>query len=308
VSNVETPSQIYFSQKISDRIAWGIGINNPFGLATEWKDVPLTLSSKRAELVTYLINPNIAFRMNKYFSLALGLDYLSAEVKEFSRDLLAPVTTANLTGEGDGFGYNAALSFKMDHVSVAAQYRSGFTPNIQGNLAFSGPPGNVLNSSASAKIDLPSEAMLGVAWTSRRVDVELDADYTAWNVFKSLDIVTPSPLTSVSQTENWAATWAYRLGVAVRIDKEGHHELRAGGVWDDTPIPTQYLRPSIPDADRTGYSLGYGWQGKHFGVDVYGMELQFDDVTANGSPVDGVIPGTYQTSILLFGGTFKYRF
>jgi long-subunit fatty acid transport protein len=37
-----------------------------------------------------------------------------------------------------------------------------------------------------------------------------------------------------------------------------NHELRAGGVYDDTPIPAAYLRPSIPDANRTGYSIGYG--------------------------------------------------
>jgi len=315
ISSVETPAQFYFSQKVSERFAWGVGINNPFGLVTEWDDFPLTLSSRRAELVTFLLNVNFAFRLHKYWSFGAGADYLSAEVKDFSRDTVIVLpgptptpTTANLTGTGDGFGYNAALQFKRDHISVAAQYRSGMSPEIEGTLEFSGLPGTFLNSSASAKVELPSQAMIGAAYTSKRFDVEADAYYTAWNVFKSLEIQTPNPATSATLIENWSATWSYRLGLAFRLGKDLQHEIRAGGVWDESPVPTEYLRPSIPDSDRTGYSLGYGWQGRHIGVDVYGMQIDFDDATANGLLADGVIPGTYESSILLLGGTFKYRF
>ena len=308
IGNTETPGQIYFSQKVSEKIAWGVGINNPFGLTTEWPGT-VAFFSKRAELKTYLFNANIAFKLHEYWSLGVGVDYLSAEVHEFSRDVvLPPLSTSDLTGEGEAFGYNVALAFRRDGFSIAAQYRSGFTPTIDGQLRFSGPAGNLLNSSASARVDLPSETMVGFGWSGKRFEVEADAYYTAWNVFKTLDIETPSPLTSVSLVENWDAVWAYRFGAAFRIDEAGHHEVRAGFVLDDSPIPTQYLRPSIPDSDRTGYTLGYGWLGKRFGVDVYAMRIDFDDVTATGSVTDGVLPGTYQTSINLFGGTFKYRF
>jgi long-subunit fatty acid transport protein len=87
-----------------------------------------------------------------------------------------------------------------------------------------------------------------------------------------------------------------------------NHELRIGGVIDDCPVPAEFLRPSIPDADRTGYSLGYGYLSKRWGIDVYAMQLDFDDATANGSPADGVINGTYTSSVLPAGVTAKYRF
>jgi long-chain fatty acid transport protein len=312
VGNNAFPSYFYFSQKINDRVAWGVGLNNPFGLTSEWQDAPLTYSSKRAELATYLLNPNIAFAINKRWSFAIGIDYLSAEVQEFSRDLLlAGTPTSNLTGEGDGFGWNAALQYKMDCFSIAASYRSAMNPVIEGNLTVSGPLGNVLNSPASAKVALPAQTMVGAAWTGKRVDVELGAYYTEWNVFKELAIETNSPATTTTLAEDWTGTWSYRLGVAVRLDAALQHELRFGGVLDDSPIPDYTLRPSIPDSDRTGYTLGYGWQGKHFGVDIYGMQLDFDDKTAVNSGVNGsggVFNGTYKSSILLVGGTFKYRF
>jgi hypothetical protein len=68
---------------------------------------------------------------------------------------------------------------------------------------------------------------------------------------------------------------------------------------DETPIPAAYSQAVDPDGDRTGYTVGYGWQGKHFGVDAYVMQVDADDTTADGSPSDGVFNGTYSSSIVL---------
>jgi long-chain fatty acid transport protein len=312
VGNNAFPSYFYFSQKINDRVAWGVGLNNPFGLTSEWQTAPLTFSSRRADLATFLLNPNVAFKLSDKWSIGLGVDYLAIQVQEFSRDVTLPGTpTANLTGEGEAFGWNAALQFKIKSFSIAGQYRSGMNPTVKGDLKVSGVFGNVLNSPASAEVALPSQTMLGAAWTGKRVDVELGAYYTSWNVFKDLTIQTNSPATSSTLAENWSATWSYRLGVAVRLDAAMEHELRFGGVLDNSPIPADTLRPSIPDAERTGYTLGYGWQGKRFGVDLYGMYLDFNNNTAVNPGVDGsggVWNGTYKSTIVLVGGTFKYRF
>jgi long-chain fatty acid transport protein len=306
VGNAVTPAHFYFSQRINDRVAWGVGLNSPFGLVSEWKDFPLTRSSRRAELRTYLLNPNVAFRLGKGWSFAFGADYLAAEVREFSRDVPA-TSTANLAGEGDAWGYNFALQFKMESFSLAGQYRSTLRPTIEGNLTISRPQA-IQSLAATAQLNLPGQTMLGAAWTGKRVDVEVGGYYTQWNYFKSLDVDTGNPATNIHLTENWTGTWSYRLGLAVRLGKEMKHELRLGGVFDDSPVPVEYLRPSIPDSDRTGYSLGYGYLSKRWGIDIYAMRLQFDDVTANGSPANGVFPGTYTSSILLAGVTAKYRF
>lgn len=45
-----------------------------------------------------------------------------------------------------------------------------------------------------------------------------------------------------------------------------------------------------------------------WGIDVSERYLTFDDETANGFPSDGVIPGTYTSTILLAGVTPKYRY
>src|SRR5262249_35415029 len=108
--------------------------------------------------------------------------------------------------------------------------------------------------------------------------------------------------------ENWEGTWSYRVGVAGRLGQGMKHELRGGVVRDMSPVPPQYLRASIPDADRWGVSVGYGYSGKSWGIDVYGMYFDFDDAVANGSAADAVINGTYKISVVLAGVTGKYRF
>lgn len=302
VSNTVTPAHFYYSQRINDRVAWGVGLNNPFGLVSEWEDAPVTSFSRRAELNTYLLNPNLAFRLGQLWSFALGVDYLAADVREFSHDeIVGPVS---LQGEGDAWGYNFAVQFKISGLSLAGQYRSSMKPTIEGDITINGFTGP----DAAVDVDLPGQTMLGAAWTCKWVDVELGGYYTQWNSFKSLDIRTGNPLTDVNLTQNWVGTWSYRLGLAFRLDHEMKHELRAGGVIDDSPVPTEFLRPSIPDADRTGFSLGYGYLSIRWGIDVYAMYLKFDDATANGSLADAVINGTYTSTTLLAGLSAKYRF
>ena len=305
IANGVAPFQFYFSQKINDRVAWGVGLNTPFGLVTEWGP-PISAASMRSELRTYLLNPNICFKLGNFWSVAFGADYIATEVNEFSQQP-GPGVTTNLTGEGDAWGYNFALQFKAKSVSVAAQYRSSLRNEIFGTFSVNTPLGSS-STPAQAFVDLPGQTMVGVAWTGKWVDVEVGGYYTQWNYFKTLEVTLPPATTPfLTLPEYWEGTWAYRLGLAFRLDENGKNELRVGGVLDETPIPAEFLRPSIPDADRIGYSIGYGFQGQHWGFDFYGMYFDFDDATAVGNAI-GVIDGTYKTTIVLAGLSAKYRF
>jgi len=311
-SNVATPAHFYYGQKINPKWAFGVGINNPFGLKSEWTQIPMTLSSRKADLVTYEVNPNIAYAFNDSWSIGLGVDYLAAELHTFSHDafVATPASTTlltNLTGEGDAWGYNFAFQYKSPCFAVGASYRSELNPEIRGRIRIDSPTGaQVID--AKSKVDLPSEVYTGVAWISDRADVEFAATYMKWNDFKELSIETPvAPPSKIA--ENWDSVWAYRIGGAFRFDKNMVHEVRIGYVRDDSPIPTDFLRPSIPDSDRTGYTLGYGYKGKKWAIDAYAMDLKFDDVVATGDFVtDGVIKGKYASSIWLAGVTGTIRF
>ena len=93
---------------------WNLPRTNPVDPAVNTgATLPVTLSAKRSELVTFVVNPNVSFALGENFSLAFGIDYIHADVKEFSH--MTDVNPApdqvtldesNLTGSGVDWGWN----------------------------------------------------------------------------------------------------------------------------------------------------------------------------------------------------------
>jgi long-chain fatty acid transport protein len=312
IQNNEFPIHIYFAHKINDRIAWGFGINNPFGLTSEWKNWPVTAASKRAEFMTFVFNPNIAFALGEHWSLAVGLDYLYANVSEFSSQLAQTLPlTQNLTGNGDAFGFNLAGKFESGPWSAGLTYRSAFSPTVDGDVKVA-----VVSLPASAEIRLPAQASIAGAYKlGQDWDFEMDFAWSQWSRFDSLDIDVTVPGSGTvrnSQAEDWKDTYSVRFGAGYRIAEV--HELRFGALWDKNPIPDNRLRPSIPDGDRWSVTLGYGYAGKRWGIDAYYMPLFFQDRQAKRDPGlefgedDTVISGTYSSFVHLLGATVSVKF
>lgn len=332
-SNTVLPVHLYFSQRLNDRVAIGVGLTTPFGLVTEWKDAPLTYSSDQAELMTLMINPNVAFAVGDNAAFAFGLDYIYADVEEFSRsvpvqsatfgepsDPFEAIGRSNLTGNGGDIGWNAAWHYAAPDWSMGFSYRSALDPKIEGTVEFTGFGGlqsQFPDSPAKATINLPATAAMGLAFTGlEKVTFEFDITWMQWSRFQKLvvDIRNNTMLVpDIVLNQDWKDGFAARAGADWAI-ADAHH-LRFGLLRDQSPAPSQTLRPAIPDADRTGYTFGYGFNGKSFQVDAYWMHVAFADRAASGiftgqnpGPNDGVIDGTYRSSNDLFGLTAGIKF
>jgi long-chain fatty acid transport protein len=342
--NNSFPINLYFAQKIGEKMAWGVSVTTPFGLVSEWKDRPVVFSSRKADLMTLVLNPNFAYAFDTRWSLAIGLDYMKADIREFSRDvdqsrlLSQPPGTvvgkSDLSGDGDAFGWNLAVHAKDPRWSFGFTYRAAMSPDIDGDVKFSGINENLAalfpDGPGKATLDLPAQAAVGFAWTGvPDWAFELDLTWAQWSRFETLAIdfenntVVPGsdpPLpvvADVAQAENWDDTFAVRFGTAWKV--AGPHELRFGALWDQNPIPDATLRPSIPDGDRWSVTVGYGFTAKNWNLDVYYMPLFFKTRDARGAAtgkpsanpyqvVDGVIDGTYESFVHLFGASFTWRF
>lgn len=322
-SNLATPSHLYYRHKVNNNVAFGVGINTPFGLVTEWEDRPVTFSAGKSELATFVINPNLAFRLTERWSVAVGLDYMLADLENFSREVpidldgnplngFEVIGFSNLTGDGDDFGWNVALHHRKDNFSFGLTYRSDITVGIDGDIAFSnfGPLSPFFQSSpGTADLALPETIAVGFAWTGQTWGFEIDAVETGWSVFDTLvvDIANNVPgfVDDIALAENWDDSLAIRVGAWRKLGQRG--ELRFGVNLEEGVVPAETLRPSIPDADRTAPSIGYGFLGQRWAVDVYAQTFIFDDITAVRGE-EGVIVADYDTGITLFGITFGRRF
>lgn len=74
---------MYFSKKLSDRFTVGIGINAPFGLATEYDNTWVgRYHAIESDVLTVNINPAVAYKINENLSVGAGfsVQYLKAKL------------------------------------------------------------------------------------------------------------------------------------------------------------------------------------------------------------------------------------
>jgi long-chain fatty acid transport protein len=200
---------------------------------------------------------------------------------------------------------------------------------VEGDLSFTGvPAGNApsppfpagtpwaaffAKNPAKGTIGLPATAAGGIAYTGLPGwQFEFDGHWLGWSSFDSLriDVANANPVVKDRTVyEEWKNTLSWRLGAAWTLCTG--HEVRAGAYTENSAIPNRFLRPSIPDADRTGVTVGYGFRSGAFSADAYYLHIMLKDVTVSTSDLDPREPvpvGTYKSTLDLLGVSLGWRF
>lgn len=135
----------YFIQPLNDQWAWGIGLFSNYGLSTEYsKTFAAGAGAGDTELLTFNINPNIAYRINSSFSVGAGINavYAAAELNRYAGALSAAIPGANsdtrlahLKGDTWGFGWNVGTLYELnDNNRLALTYRSQVDLSFDGDF------------------------------------------------------------------------------------------------------------------------------------------------------------------------------
>jgi len=295
---LHTPIHIYGSTKMGDRMALGIGINNPFGLSTTWSPASTTAAVATLSSVRTLnVNPNIAYKISNALSVAVGVDYLMLDATLSS-------TRLHLTGDGDSLGANASVLYNAtDKLGIGFTYRGKAKVEVDGKLA------NTF--STQTTITLPDEFKMGVSVkTSDNLTVNVEADMTNWSTYNQ--IVLP-PIAGVFpgavDPKQWQDTWCYRIGGQYRLSDAW--KVRAGYMYDTNPVRSEYFETRVPDSDRQGVTIGVGYTSGKLTVDAGYMYLRFKARTINDSIADSnfqVLNGTYRATAHLPAVTIGYKF
>jgi long-chain fatty acid transport protein len=164
----------------------------------------------------------------------------------------------------------------------------------------------------SAKINIPATFAIGAAYTMGRLTVEADADWTFWHTYRSLPITIQDPrppvLGSSTAQKNWEDVVAFRLGAEYRVTDP--FALRAGFVYDPTPVPAATMGPELPDATRINYMVGAGYKIGPWTIDGAFMYIDKFDRTVNNqnnATLTG-FNGTWTGDAWLVGLDVGYKF
>jgi long-chain fatty acid transport protein len=316
VNQVFTPINFYASTPLSwvDGLTVGIGVNNPFGLGTEWPEnwAGKYLSTK-ADLQSFFFTPTVAYRVSDFLSIGGGFNYATGSVKiqravaagfgtSFGQD-----PTVKLDLSGHGFGWNAGIMAKATpEISVGLSYRSQVKVKADGTANFN-PAYSVLPAGdASAEITLPATGYAGIAYTGENFEIEADYQYVGWSSYDKLAITFKANGTTSEQPKNYKNTYIARLGGEYTVSRL---HIRAGFYYDHSPVDNAYSEPLLPDANREGYNIGFGYDlTKHLSMDAAWLYIHFNDRKAENTIPEISFDGTSRSTANLFALNFEYKF
>ncbi|MEO6775960.1 MAG: outer membrane protein transport protein [Kofleriaceae bacterium] len=295
----------FVSARVHDLVTVGLGFTMPFGLALSWPDnAPTNNELHKQALRTYFITPAVGVRLDKYvpgLSVGAGLDIVPATV-ELQQDVYFgdSTGTADLGGSALGFGARIGAMYRpatLPALSIGAMYRTDVTENISGTGNFDADPvyRNQLppDGPISTSITLPQQVTGGVAYRALpQLEIEANVVWTNWAKFKTLDIVVPAATgtgtMTISTDEEYQNTVTARLGVEYTLADQGLG-LRAGFMYDPTPVPATYLTVRLPDVDRyvvtVGASKAFGRYSVHLGL-LYVLPQSRDTASDPNMPVN----------------------
>lgn len=334
----------YYTIKPSPRLVLGLGVNAPFGLATDYDSEWVgRYHALKSDVVTVNINPSIAYKITDQLSAGAGLNVQYAKAKlsnaiDFGTldalgalglppgalHLIPQKSDGSVSLEGDswGVGFDVGLLYEFTkNTRMGISYRSRIKQNLKGDAEFSNVPAGLApvpvfkNTGVEADITLPDSLSVSFfhAITPQWM-VMADFTWTNWSLFKQLLVTFDNPNQPASSTtEKWQDNYRYSLGLTYAPNDAW--TFRTGVAYDTSAVAeAQYRTPRIPDGNRTWVAFGLGYRFSNLlSLDAGYAHLFVSDAQINQNPtgenaVRGGLKGTYDSHIDIVSAQVNLRF
>jgi long-chain fatty acid transport protein len=313
VENIAIPYFHYVSKAYGDW-RYSLSITVPAGLSKRWESPIEKLSAQEFTLKTVMLNPSVAYKFNKNFSVAVGANIVYSEGKVYSDGADAGLAMKReMRGDSIDYGYNIAASLHLDNgLNLAATYRSKIKLSEKGkaNLYF-GAVGEKYD--ADVSIYIPAALNIAISKDIDKWTLEFVYERTFWSSYKTLNFNYNKPILGVLKPyfddpieKKWKDTNTFRLGVTYRYSDK--LTLMAGYSYDESPIKEKYISYELPDSNAHIFSAGFKYQQtKNL---AWGMAILYDSKksrTVNTNIHD--IKGKFSKGgALLITSGFTYKF
>ena len=303
----------FFTMSINPRLKFGLALNAPFGLATEydpgWRG---RFTGVESALRAININPSLGYKVNDNFSIGGGIS-----LQRLDATLSGASAAGLVTNKGDdiGFGYNIGLIAQLSPTTrLGATYRSAIDYSLEGRVTVSGL--GAANGNIKADIKVPDSASVSLFSTvSPKWELMADITWTGWSTIKRLDIIRTSASaggavgsTVSSLLFNWKDT--VRLGVGANYKLNEQTKLRFGVAFDPTPTNDIDRTPRLPDQDRTWVAVGVQYKPSKQGILEVGYAHEFvkDARISTTVPAAGTLNGTFNNKADIISVQYSHAF
>ncbi|MCL2888080.1 MAG: outer membrane protein transport protein [Elusimicrobia bacterium] len=301
---------LYFTHKLSDRFTFGFGAFSRFGLAGKYQDYSSWAyaagEAYKVSLTSYSFAPVLAFKATDELSLSAGLEVMYLD---FSESLLfSPLGMGNpeISGKGWSLGGNVGLLYKPDWAdkwALGVTYKSQMSQDLNGSVSGNGGP--LPSGDARGKVTLPDSITAGISYrpTSKLV-LEGGITGTFWTKYDAIVIDYKNLPVTVADQKNYTDAARFNIGGEYKLDN--NWAVRAGYVYDGSPINPNHMDTIVPVDDRNIFSVGAGYNTGVWGLDASYSYLAGSDlsgVTNSGAPIKYTNGASH-----FIGLSFKYAF
>lgn len=267
---------VYYVHPINEQWVAGVGAFTNYGLSTTYQDDHYAGPvAGKTDLKTFNLNPTIAFKANEHISLGAGFNavYADAELIRHSGiyganfGLSEKNEFVRLKGDDWGYGWNIGTLIEADeHNRWALTYRSKIKLTLEGDYSSALPnnlppalglPVGTSGQSIPGQLDLTLPAIAEVSGF-HQIQPDWALHYgimwTEWSSFKELQAQDGAGKELFQKDENFKNSWRVSMGATHTLNDQW--TLRGGLAYDQSPVPANTRSISIPDVDRTWYTVG----------------------------------------------------
>ena len=332
-------ANFYYIRKLDERLSFGLAVNAPFGLATEynrnWKG---RYHAVESEIIDFNINPALAWKANDVFSIGVGVsvNYVDAKINnavDFGTVCLGPLGPCGAgPGTLDGFaeheaddlsyGFNFGVFYEPnDRSRFSLAYRSQINHKLDGDVDFTVPAGASAGINAffadggvEAGVSLPDSLSLSAFhMVTPKIGIMGDMTWTGWSDVPELRIIYDDGIATgdgvAVEPLGWQDVW--RFSVGLNYYQSDRLTLRTGVAYDQSPVPNPVqATPRVPDNDRIWLSIGASYRvSDKLAVDfAYTHEFLDDSNIARTNDTSNTLIGSYESEVDILSLQVSYLF
>ena len=267
---------MYYAQKAGKNSWWGVAFFARYGNQIEYDDLwPGRYDTVFTGVKGVTLQPTYAFKINDKLSAAVGLDInyvqlrMKKDVPAFAPGSITHLgdIRSDLDGDSTNIGWVASLMYDFTpKTSAAVVYRARVKHTMDADINFSGTllglgPQNV-STMAHGTVTLPDSLSLGLGHKfNDRTRMEINATWTNWSTYNALNLTFDDPILGNTKSDNpqdWSAAW--RIGIGIEHKLSQKWSILGGYVYDESPVPDQYMDFTVPTGDRHRGSIGFKYR------------------------------------------------
>ncbi|MDP0017009.1 porin [Glaesserella parasuis] len=302
---------LYVVAPVSERFAVGGGVNVNYGLKSEFPtNYSAGVFAGKTELTAVNYNLSGAYDLGYGFSFGVGLNAVHAKAtleRHFGAlNPMAPTATASrLKGDKWGFGWNVGLAYDINENNrLGVAYHSPVDLRFKGKYV--GTQSTNVEIPGRLNLELPAYwEISGYHKLTEKLAVQYSYKKTHWNSFQELRAIDNNGKVLLQKDEKFNNNSRIALGVSYDVIEA--LTLRAGIAYDES-ASVAHPSISIPDTDRTWYTLGATYRfTPNLSVDLAYAHLRGSKNTFIESQVLGAQLQNGATAVKSAVGEFKVK-